>query len=86
MDATSRNVDPQSHAVNLTAGQGLNTRYELQQAQAQLEDAAKHLQRAAEAVRPLLGTAIAIALSDVEYARNRVVRMPKHVTALEGGS
>ena len=85
MHATSRNLDTRPNAVNLTAGQDINTRYELQQAQARLEDAARHLQRAADAARPVLGTAFAIALSDVEYARDRVVRMLKHLTALEGG-
>ena len=85
MHATSRNLDTQPNVVNHTAGQDFNTRYELRQAQARLEDAAKHLQRAADAARPLLGTAFAIALSDVEYARDRVARMLKHVTALEGG-
>ncbi len=61
-----------------------NARYELQQAEAGLDQVAKHLQRAARSARDIHKPIVAIALADAEYARDRVVRLLKHLSAPNG--
>ena len=63
----------------------VDARYELQQARAGLEDTLRHLQRAARSAGAIYRPAFATAIADTDYARDRVVRILKHLAALEGG-